>query len=70
MSVLAGVYSWFDYRREEVNLLNEVVRPGFRMPPKARNFWRWYETYVVVLMLIIVALAYFFVERVMIPAIS
>jgi hypothetical protein len=69
LSVLAGVFSWLDYRREEVELLTETVRPGFRSAPKPGNFWRWYETYVVLFMLIIVAGAYFFVEGVIIPAI-
>jgi len=70
LSVLAGIFSWFDYRREEVALVNEVVGPGFRNPPRARNFWRWSETYVVVLMLIIVVAAYLFVEQVIVPAIK
>jgi hypothetical protein len=45
--VLAGIFSWLDYRREEVALLDEVIRPGFRSNPSPRNFWRWYETYIV-----------------------
>src|SRR6202035_3550282 len=70
LSVLAGVFSWLDYRREEVQLLSETVRPGFRVAPNPWHFWRWYETYVVLFMLIIVAGAYLFVERVIIPAIK
>ena len=70
LSVLAGVFSWLDYRREEAELLTETVRPGFRAAPNPRHFWRWYETYVVLFMVIIVSSAYFFVECVIIPAIK
>ena len=70
LSVLAGVFSWLDYRREEVELLAETVRPGFRVAPNPRHFLRWYETYIMLFMVIIVASAYFFVECVIIPAIK
>lgn len=42
--ILAGIFSWFDYRREECELLDKAVEPGFRKPPAANNFWRWQET--------------------------
>ncbi|MFC5940234.1 hypothetical protein ABUL04_04770 [Micromonospora harpali] len=45
LQVIAGISSWFDYRREECALTDEAVRPGFRRPPTWRNFYRWYETY-------------------------
>jgi hypothetical protein len=41
LSVLAGVFSWLDYRREEASLLDEAVRPGFRSLPRPENFPRW-----------------------------
>ncbi|GAB2867654.1 hypothetical protein GCM10022221_80680 [Actinocorallia aurea] len=45
--VVIGVLSWLDYRREECELLDELVRPGFRKPPRIAAAYRWYETYVV-----------------------
>lgn len=68
--VLAGIFSWLDYRKEEVKLLNEAVAPGFRDTPNPRNFWRWYETYVVLFMLAIAVAAYSFVECLILPAIK
>ena len=70
LSVLAGVFSWLDYRREEMELLTETVRPGFRTAPNPKHFWRWYETYVILFMLIIVVGAGLFVEKVIVPAIK
>jgi hypothetical protein len=70
LSVMAGVLSWLDYRREEARLLDEVVEKGFRSVPDVRNFLRWYETYVVLLMVVIVVVAYFFVQCLVIPAIK
>ena len=45
--IVVGALNWLDYRREECELTEEAVRPGFRRPPDPRNFWRWYETYIV-----------------------
>lgn len=46
--ILAGIFSWFDYRREECELLDKAVEPSFRKPPTANNFWRWQETQFIV----------------------
>lgn len=51
-SIIAGIFSWFDYRKEESKLLNDVVAPGFRPEPKIINFWRWHETYIVLFIII------------------
>ena len=69
MSVLAGIFSWLDYRREERNLLDRKVEAGFREPPELRNFWRWYETYVVAFLLVFVIVAIAFAETQIIPQI-
>ena len=45
--VAIGVMNWVDYRREECELTDSVVRPGFRKPPQLRHFLRWYETYII-----------------------
>jgi heme/copper-type cytochrome/quinol oxidase subunit 2 len=67
VSILAGLFSWFDYRNEEVRLLNESVRPSFRHKPKLRNFWRWYETYMILFILIATVFIYRYVENQIIP---
>lgn len=66
-SILAGIRSWFDYRADEVRLLNEAMWPGYRQPPTACNLWRWPETYLVVLVVAVVSLVCGFVERAVIP---
>jgi hypothetical protein len=45
--IVVGVLNWLDYRREECELTETTVRPGFRRPPDPKNFWRWYETWIV-----------------------
>jgi hypothetical protein len=49
--IVIGVFTWLDYRREECELTEDAIRPGYRKPPDPRNFWRWYETYVVLFIL-------------------
>ena len=69
-SVLAGIFSWFDYRVEEVDLLNRMIGSGFRKPPKKRNFWRWQETHVLVFIIIVVTSIVIFVQSKIIPLIK
>lgn len=45
--IIVGMLNWWDYRREECELTDVAVRPGFRRPPQKRNLFRWYETYIV-----------------------
>lgn len=45
--IVMGVLNWWDYRKEECELTDAVVRPGFRKPPRLGNLLRWYETYIV-----------------------
>lgn len=54
VSIVANVLSWFDYRKEEVELLDQVVKPNYRRPPTLRNFWRWSETYVLLFIIVVV----------------
>jgi hypothetical protein len=69
LSVSAGIFSWLDYRREEVELLNREVEPGFRDSPKYTSIWRWYETYVLLFTLGFVLAAVLFAEIEIIPRI-
>ena len=44
--IVVGVFAWADYRNEESDLTDELVRPGFRTRPRMRNLARWYESYM------------------------
>jgi hypothetical protein len=69
-SIIVSVLSWFDYRKEEVELLDTVIQPNFRKPPKLRNFWRWSETYVLIFIIFIIITAFFYVEYYIIPLVK
>lgn len=45
--IVVGVLSWLDYRREEYDLTIKYASADFRSAPQLRNFYRWYETYIV-----------------------
>ncbi|MGS2646697.1 hypothetical protein [Streptosporangium sp. LJ11] len=49
--VVAGMLSWFDYRKEECALTDVYISPGFRNEPRWRNFFRWHETYIALFMI-------------------
>jgi hypothetical protein len=69
-SILINVFSWVDYRREEVQLLDEVVGPGFRKGPRWRHFWRWNETYLVIFIAVVITAIFIFVRCHVIPLIK
>lgn len=46
MMILIGILTWLDYRTEECDLTDDIVGIGFRKRPNVRNFFRWYETYI------------------------
>ncbi|MER5533137.1 hypothetical protein [Streptomyces mirabilis] len=50
--IAVGVITWLDYRNEECDITDEMVTPGFRKRPQSNNFLRWYETYVLLFILI------------------
>jgi len=68
--LLAGVSSWWDYRNEETELLNEIMEENFRKKPSLRNFWRWDEFYSIALILIVPILFILFCEYFIIPNIK
>lgn len=70
ISMLAGVFSWFDYRKEEVKLLNDITQTKYREAPKVGNIWRWSETYFILFVIAFITFAYFFVENRVIPLIK
>jgi uncharacterized iron-regulated membrane protein len=68
--IAAGIANWIDYRREECELTDQIVRPGFRKPPNVQNFFRWYETYIVMFILGSIAFLWIFVFLYTLPAMS
>jgi hypothetical protein len=67
--IAAGVASWLDYRREECELTDSLVGPGFRQPANPKNFLRWYETYVALFILVTAISAWIAVVTVILPVI-
>ena len=66
MSVITGVVSWMDYRREEVRIMGDAVKPGYRIPPKLSNFWRWHEPYLLALIVAtVLVVVWFTMERIL-----
>ncbi|HCG7129691.1 TPA: hypothetical protein NJ327_002432 [Vibrio parahaemolyticus] len=51
--------SWYDYRREEISLLNKVNCDINRSSPKLRSFFRWSETYYVIFMIAMSVLGFY-----------
>jgi hypothetical protein len=66
--IITGVLSWLDYRREECEVTDLAVRPGFRKAPEVRNFWRWYETYIVIFITVSVSFLWAYVLGFILPA--
>jgi hypothetical protein len=67
--ILIGVWTWLDYRNEECDLADKVVGVGFRSRPKVGNFFRWYETYIVLFITTTVVLVWVFVQAALVPAV-
>ncbi len=69
-SIVAGIFSWIDYRREEVSLLDQEVGLGFRESPKLKNLWRWSEIHLLAFLCLLVLIIYIFLEYKVIPLIQ
>ncbi len=70
ISVIGGIFSWLDYRREEVKLLKDIGKPEIRKMPTLRNCWRWFETYVVLFIIVSVLAIIIFVEGQILPLVK
>jgi hypothetical protein len=68
--MIVGIFSWLDYRQDEVKLLNEAIKPGYRKPPHFRNIWRWHETYFIAFLILMMITITAFVETQVIPLIK
>lgn len=67
--VVAGILSWLDYRREECELAARYVSTDFRPAPRLRNFYRWYETYIILFIIAAAVLLWILGETLVIPRI-
>lgn len=68
--IIIGIFSWVDYRKEEADFLRHEIGLGFREYPNLKNFWRWYETYYVVFILIFIIAAHIVVRIEILPMIK
>jgi hypothetical protein len=69
VSLASGISSWFDYRKAELQMLDEEVGVGFRKAPRLRDWWRWYEMHMIFFIFLIVLFIVIFVETQIIPQI-
>jgi hypothetical protein len=67
--IFVGILNWLDYRREECRLTDEVVYPGFRLPPRTSNLLRWYETWVLLFIVASVVFMWVYAVTVVLPTI-
>ncbi len=68
MLIAVGVFAWLDYRNEECDLTDEMVRPGFRTRPRVGNVLRWYETYMLLFIVLSTAAMWLFALLVILPS--
>ncbi|WP_422739981.1 hypothetical protein ACN263_12580 [Micromonospora sp. WMMD729] len=68
--IVAGVATWLDYRQEECKLTDLAVIKGFREPPRMRNFFRWYETYIILFIAVTTGLLWLAATVWLIPSVK
>ncbi|MFE0208159.1 hypothetical protein [Streptomyces sp. NPDC058985] len=66
--IVVGALAWLDYRNEECDITDEIVGPDFRKRPRPGNFLRWYETYVVLFILVSVITMWVLAALFLLPA--
>jgi hypothetical protein len=69
LSIVVNAISWYDYRNEEVQLLEQEVGKDFRRAPDWKNLWRWNETYFVLFLLITTLIIWIFTIYWLLPSI-
>lgn len=67
--VLSNILSWWDSRVDECKVVDEVLGPGYRKPPSIRSAYRWFELWVVLLVVAVVVGLVVYIERIVIPMI-
>jgi hypothetical protein len=68
--IVVGAFAWMDYRHEECDLTDELVRPGFRARPRTGNAVRWYELYVLLFIWVSVAAMWLLAWLLVLPAMT
>ena len=68
--IAVGVIAWLDYRQEECDLTDEMIRPGFRSRPSTANIFRWYELYVLIYIWASVLAMWLLAELLVLPAMT
>lgn len=67
--IVGGIATWFDYRREESEL--ELLLGGTsRHLPSLRGLLRWYETYIVAIIVTVAAAYWYVLHYVVLPSIQ
>ncbi|WP_239109876.1 hypothetical protein [Streptomyces coelicoflavus] len=66
--IIVGSLAWLDYRHEECDITDELVGVGFRKRPRPTNLFRWYETYVLLFILISVVTMWCLAKFFLLPA--
>ncbi|MGW6721667.1 hypothetical protein [Streptomyces sp. NPDC054995] len=66
--IIVGAIAWLDYRNEECDITEEVVGPNFRKRPRPGNLLRWYETYVLLFILVSVITMWVLTGYLLLPA--
>ncbi|MFF4208762.1 hypothetical protein ACFYZE_05160 [Streptomyces sp. NPDC001796] len=66
--IVVGALAWLDYRNEECDITDTVVGPGFRKRPRPGNFLRWYETYVLLFIVVSVITMWVLAALFLLPA--
>ena len=70
VSIIVNAVSWFDYRKEEVELLSSEVHEDFRKMPSWKNSWRWGDTYFALSLLLILIIVWVYATFWLIPTIK
>lgn len=66
--IVVGAIAWLDYRNEECEITDEMVRPGFRKRPRPGNLFRWYETYVLLFIIVSIVTMWILAGFLLLPA--
>ncbi|MDW6060808.1 hypothetical protein SAZ11_25835 [Streptomyces sp. FXJ1.4098] len=66
--IVVGAIAWLDYRNEECDITDQIVAPGFRERPNPGNLFRWYETYVLLFILVSVITMWVLAGLFLLPA--
>lgn len=70
IAIISNVFSWLDYRKEEIAVLDKVVGAGFRKLPQLRNFWRWSETYILLFINLTTSTVFLYVTYQVLPLVK